>query len=36
MTCGICAIKTLLFFIGNAYSIDNCEMANVLTCLATY
>ena len=23
-------------FIGKAYSIDNCEMANVLTCLATY
>ena len=36
MTCRICATKTLLFFIGKAYSIDNSEMANVLTCLATY
>ena len=36
MTCGIYATKTLLFFIGKAYSIDTCEMANVLTCLATY
>ena len=36
MTCGICVTKTLLFSTGNPYSIDNYEMANVLTCLATY
>ena len=35
MNFGICATKTY-FFIGKAYSIDNCEMANALTCLATY
>ena len=37
MTCGICEKpKLYCFFIGKAYSIDDCEMANVLTCLATY
>ena len=36
MTCEICATKLYYFFIGKPYSIDNYEMANVSTCLATY
>ena len=28
--------KLYYFLIGKAYSIDNYEMENVLTCLATY
>ena len=33
MICGICATKTLLFFSGKTYSIDNYEIANFFNML---